>query len=79
MDDIAFGHEHEGREVHQIFWPDTHDGEIRRLKSNNGVQLRFHSEHLGDHSENWILEMVGGKEMRRHNTRFLETIVWIED
>lgn len=72
-------HQFEGREVHQIFWPDSQSGEIRRMKSSKSVQLRFHSEYLGDHSENWILELSGGREMRRHNTRFLETIIWIED
>lgn len=71
-------HPSHGREVLEIFWPAS-DGEVVRLKSHNGIQLRFHSEFLGDHTENWILVLVGEKEVQRHNTRFLETIIWIED
>ena len=72
-------HPNEGREVSQIFWPDSSDGDIRRIKTSKAVQLRFHSEYLGDHSENWVLEISGGREMRQHNTRYIETIIWIED
>ena len=72
-------HEHHGRDVSQIIWPYAPDGSFERIQSHNGVQLRFHSEYLGDHSEHWILELSGGIERRRHNTRFIETIIWIED
>jgi hypothetical protein len=72
-------HPYNNREIHEVLWPNEPDGSFRMLKANNGLQLRFHSEYLGDHSENWILELVGEKEVRRHNTRFVETIVWIED
>ena len=70
-------HEHEGREVFKAFWPDTPDGSVRCLKSDDQTKLVFRSEYLGDHSENWILEITEGREMRRHNTRFLESILWV--
>jgi len=71
-------HEHEGREVSEIHWANP-DNSCSVIKSDEKRQLRFHSDYLGDHSENWILELSCGKELRRHNTRFIETIVWIED
>jgi len=71
-------HPNEGREVSQILWPSDPDGSFRSIKSGARSQLRFHSEYLGDHSENWIVEISGGIEISRHNTRFIESIVWIE-
>ena len=71
-------HPNEGRNIHKIWWPDSGDGEVRGVTAHNGLQLVFHSENLGDHSENWVLEMSGGQEIRRHNTRYIESIIWIE-
>lgn len=72
-------HQNEGREIAHVFWPRNNHGESPSVTSSEHTQLRFHSEYLGDHSENWVIELRGGREMRRHNTRFIETIVWIED
>ena len=68
-------HKNEGREVSAIHWPDGADGSIRILRSGSNRQFRF----TADKSGHWILELQAGIEMRRHNVRFIESIIWIED
>lgn len=72
-------HPSHGREVLLITWPPDINGNREQIQSNSGTQLRFHSEYLGDHTENWVLVLCGEKEVQRHNTRFIESIIWIED
>ena len=46
---------------------------------NSGITLMFESAYHGDRDEHWILEIVAGKEIARHNVRYIETIIWYEN
>lgn len=49
------------------------------IQSNLGArgQMRYHQQNHGDHESAWVLEFdLVGREVARHNVRFLETIIW---
>ena len=69
-------HKNHARQVEAIFWPDTDDEKGTMMRSSDDLRMTFISEYLGDHSENWIKVVQGGVETSRHNTRFIESIVW---
>lgn len=41
-------------------------------------KLYYTSEYYGDHSENWVIHEKGGRELARHNTRFIASITWTD-
>ena len=70
-----------GRKVKACFWPDSGNETGRCLFANQhgAGSLELRQEFHGDHDEDWIVEMVDGKEISRHNPRFMETIQWADD
>lgn len=67
------------RNIRAVHWPDTESEQGRSLRSPECGDLVFVSEYRGDHSLDWIVQCVNGKEVARHNARYVETIVWLED
>ena len=70
----------DNRKIKSIFWPDSGSETGRCMFSNqNGAgQLAMREEFRGDHDEDWIVETIDGKEISRHNARYVETIIWEE-
>lgn len=48
------------------------------VTSTDEQQLVFFSEYMGDRTDEWILVMKDGKEIARHNVRFIASIKWAE-
>ncbi|KKP74577.1 MAG: hypothetical protein UR73_C0038G0010 [candidate division WS6 bacterium GW2011_GWF1_35_23] len=42
----------------------------------NNEKLYYITEYHGDHSENWVIKERAGKEIERHNTKFIASIIW---
>lgn len=72
---MASKHPNEGRELSAVYWPDAADGSERILRTSQMRQLRFHVDSGG----HWVIELQGGVEKRRHNCRFVESLIWIDD
>ena len=65
----------DGKRVTACTFPEGIYSEVLRREFKNAyLSYEFH----GDHAENWIVVMEGGKEIERINTRFLESIEWGE-
>ena len=68
--------EMDGKKVKAIYWPDGANETGRELCAKDGRELVYRHQYLGDHSECWVVMIEDGKEVARHNTRFVESIVW---
>ena len=64
------------REVKRLWW-NGNEGDTT-LDAKDGRRMFFKSFHYGDHDENWVClyDASGKKELERHNTRFIASIVW---
>jgi hypothetical protein len=66
-----------GREVRKLTWPDK---PTRQYPTSLLCRAFFINEFHGDRDEEWIVERDNqGKEVGRHNVRFIETIWWKEE
>jgi hypothetical protein len=65
-----------GKKIASVWWPDTDTEQGRHLRANDGRDLNLSVTHHGDHDEVWIVESKGGREVARHNPRYVESIVW---
>ena len=67
--------------IDRIWFMNEHgDSQIEApyYKDDNKKKLYYLTEYYGDHSENWVIEENEGKEVARHNTKFIATIEWSE-
>ena len=71
MPEKAINH---GRAIQTITWTDGR----AVMSATEKSRLVFISEYHGDHDEDWVLVVEGDKEMARHNTRFIESIIWAD-
>jgi hypothetical protein len=65
----------DGRWIKLIVFPATPEKQVT-MGVGDGITLRWHEENYGDHGVAWIVRMRDGKEISRHNARFVETVVW---
>lgn len=68
----------EGRAIKTLCWPDGGGETGRVMFADAEITMAYHSKCHGDHDENWVLVMKGGVETARHNTRFIESIIWAD-
>lgn len=66
----------DGKAVVSVSWPDSANETGQSLRAQRWQTLTYREYYLGDHSECWIVVEEDGKELSRHNTRFIESIVW---
>lgn len=67
----------DGKSIDGIYWPDTNDGQRHQIFApDTQYDLHLSVTHHGDHDEIWVIQSINGKEVARHNPRYLETIVW---
>ena len=66
-----------GKKIYQVWWPDTETQQDSNIKTGRNRILELSATHHGDHDEFWIVEMnADRKELARHNSRYVETIIW---
>jgi len=66
-----------GKKIYAVWWPDTESEKGVNLKSGKNIQLEMSATYHGDHEEFWIVHKnADGKEISRHNPRYVETIIW---
>ena len=63
----------EGKKIQSIFFPDS-PGE--KITCSDTVKLILHNDFHGDWDDSWVLVIENGKEIARHNTRYLSSICW---
>jgi hypothetical protein len=63
-----------GREVQELWWTGK-DGDAL-LRPPEGHRLVLINEFHGSYDLDWIVLMKGDKEISRHNTLFIASIVW---
>lgn len=68
--------DHTGRKAKSIWW-NGENGDAA-LSPERG-ELVYHSEYYGDHAENWIVYFRNGKEISRHNTKYIASIEWEDE
>lgn len=67
-----------GIKVKEIGWgSNTESGYIRLTKTNERTMETLNEYH-GEYDLDWVIEKINGKEIARHNTKYIETIVWEE-
>ena len=64
-------------------WSSCHGRKAAKVWFSNGEQINnveheivCVKEYLGDRDEIWMVLMREGKELARHNTRYVESIQW---
>ena len=67
-----------GASIQRIFFARSEPGEQPYIDARDGVSLTLIYDYLGDHAEVFVREHDGEKDLRCHNIRALETIVWSE-
>lgn len=70
-----------GRKIKLISWPNTDIGEGGTLSvpSSYGDEMSLTIENLGDHGAVWVSVTKGGIEVARHNARYIEAIIWVDE
>lgn len=69
----------DGKIVDGFMLPGQDGGRIQNTsEKENGITLIFGKSYHGDRDEHWIAEFnKHGKELRRTNVRFIESIEWL--
>lgn len=68
-----------GKRIFAVYWP-VNPLEHRCLVSGTECgNLYLSATYHGDHDEFWIIQEKGGKEVARHNPRFIESIQWVSE
>jgi len=69
-----------GKQIAEVWWPDTETEQGRIMKSSDHVLLEMSATYHGDHDEFWIVEhnKIEGEfvETARHNLKFIEGFKW---
>ena len=65
-----------GRNIEMVQWPDTESEQGRCMMRGEGIGLHLSATYHGDHDEFWIVQTNAGVEQSRHNTRYVESIIW---
>ncbi len=65
--------ENNGRKIKGIIWADRPAFWAQKHDIGN---LVFCSTYHGDRDEHWVVELKDGKEVARHNPRYIESIIW---
>jgi len=60
-----------GKRVKKIWLTNT-----ETITSDEDRKLVFSSTYHGDRDEHWVVENLKGKEIARHNCKFIRTINW---
>jgi hypothetical protein len=69
---------HDGREIQQVIWdPQNEPNKAGSLVCTPVQQLVLRAEYMGDRTEVWVACIRDGKEVARHNTRHISSIVWV--
>lgn len=64
-----------GRKVKEAWIADTSGGACK-IYNNIESELVCIVEYMGDRSDVWICKIREGKEITRHNAKYLESIIW---
>jgi hypothetical protein len=68
-----------GKRIKVISWPDSGEETGRCLPSDDKHgELTLSATYHGDRDEFWIVQTNGGKEIGRHNARYVESIMWAD-
>ena len=65
-----------GKKIASVYWTDTETEQGRYLASDGEITLELSITYHGDHDEIWVVQLKNGKEVARHNPRYIETIAW---
>lgn len=65
----------DGKKVKEIWWNGENGDEV--LKSNDYIQLELDATYHGDRDEFWIKHLENGKEIARHNCKYISSIRWL--
>ena len=65
-----------GKNISQVFW---NEGKESLDAERDGLSLFLSATFHGDHDEFWIVEMRDGVEIARHNPRYVDQIIWMEE
>ncbi len=69
-----------GKKIKTIFWPDTESEQWRHMTVGEDCEgMHLSATHHGDRDEFWIIVTKDGKEFRRYNPRYVESIEWDEE
>lgn len=63
-----------GQKAKSLWWNGVNGDRTEEPKEDE--KFIYHWEYYGSHTENWILVIKNGKEIRRHNTQYIATIEW---
>lgn len=64
----------EGREVEMIIWTYGSDGS--HMCAGGKRSMHVINMYHGDHDDDWVIVMENGKEISRHNVRYIASIEW---
>lgn len=68
-----------GKKIRLVTWPDSGNEQGRCLEANENKQLHLDASFHGDRDEFWVIESNSdGKEIARHNPKFIETLIWAD-
>ena len=67
-----------GREIESAYGPDTQSEQGRMIQYDVvlGIKLHLHAENCGDRLELWVVVTDYGKEISRHNLKFVQGFAW---
>lgn len=70
-----------GKRIKEFWWPEDEMETGRCMKSCPSMQIELANEFHGDHDEDWIVvkNPTTGREISRHNPRYMESIIWEEE
>ena len=68
-----------GKKIKMITWPDSEQESGRHLPA--GEQYGWLTLSATCHGDNefWVVQSKDGKEIARHNPKYLESIVWADE
>jgi hypothetical protein len=68
-----------GRKIKFISWPDSGEETGRCLPAGEQYgDLTLSATYHGDRDEFWIVQTKDGREIGRHNAKYIESITWAD-
>jgi len=69
----------DGRKIKRIYYGRDGDcvQEAKTLDDGHIKEIIFSSEFHGEYDTEWAVVYVNGKEISRHNLKFVETVEWL--
>lgn len=68
-----------GRKIKEVRWPPNADNDPGdRIIADGENEILWVNSFHGDHDKDWIVQTKGGKEIARHNPRYIESIIWAD-